>query len=192
MKDKMDLLSADKNEIELSKLMVLSQEGDSESYKKLLLRTRDLVRVYIRNSFKRFHKPADDSIEDVLQEVLLAIHQKRETYNPEMFYLPWMYAIARYKIIDFFRRNRVHFNSRVSIDDELEHLESLSGLDNDFVDLEKIMDMLSEKQREILRLVKLEGLTIEETAQKTGYSVSDIKVSVHRSIKTLQQKLKED
>jgi RNA polymerase sigma-70 factor (ECF subfamily) len=117
---------------------------------------------------------------------------KRHTYDPEQFFLPWMYAIARYKMIDYIRKNKA-FSSALNIEEELEHIESMASLDlSTEVDLERLLDVLSEKQRSVLKLVKLDGLSLEEAAAKTGYSVSDIKVTVHRAIKTLQEKVKED
>ncbi|MDG0815996.1 sigma-70 family RNA polymerase sigma factor [Bdellovibrio svalbardensis] len=185
-------LAQDKDEAELSKLMRLAQGGDSQSYRQALLKMREMLSKYIRNSFRRFRIPAEDSAEDVLQEVLLAIHQKRETYNPEQFFLPWMYAIARYKVIDFLRRSKVALRSTVSLDDELENLENLMVFESDSsLDADKLIDLLPEKQKKILLLVKIEGLSMEEASAKTGYSVSDVKVTVHRAIKSLQEKVQE-
>jgi RNA polymerase sigma-70 factor (ECF subfamily) len=56
-------------------------------------------------------------------------------------------------------------------------------------DLEILCNMLSGKQRDILMMVKLQGLSIEEVEKKTGYSTSDIKVNIHRALKYLQQKV---
>lgn len=178
-----------KDEIELSKLMRQAQKGDGESYRQVLSRVRDLLSKYIQNSLRRFRISGEDAAEDVLQEVLLAIHQKRETYNPDQFFLPWMYAIARYKVIDHLRQGK-HLRNTVSLDDELENVEMLMTLDS-ALDADQLLGLLPEKQREVLQLVKIEGLSMEEASRKTGYSVSDIKVTVHRAIKSLQDKVKE-
>ena len=151
-----------------------------------------MLAKYIENSFTRFGFAAGSGQEDVLQEILLAIHVKRHTYDPEQFFLPWMYAVARYKLIDYLRKNKT-LNAALSLESELEHIESLAVLDTTAeLDLEKLLEVLSEKQQTVLRLVKVEGLSIEEAARKTGFSESDIKVTVHRAIKTLQEKVKED
>ena len=192
MKELKGNLVQDRDEQELSKLMIAAQRGDSLSYSRLLNRVRDILTKYIRNSFRRFRIHGDEAVEDVLQEVLLAIHQKRETYNPEQFFLPWMYAIARYKAIDYLRRSKVSLRSTVSLDDEMENVEALMSLESDnHLDTEALISQLPEKQKEVLQLVKIEGLSMEEAAKKTGYSVSDVKVTVHRAIKSLQEKVKE-
>lgn len=150
-----------------------------------------MLAKYIENSFSRFGMATGNGQEDVLQEILLAIHVKRHTYDPRQFFLPWMYAIARYKLIDYLRKNKVR--AVESLDDELENIESLMAIDNTAeADIESLLAGLPEKQRVILELVKLQGLSVEEAAKKTGYSASDIKVTVHRAIKTLQEKVKEE
>lgn len=196
MKEVKGDLIQDKDEAELSKLMRRAQGGDMESYHLALTKIRDMLRKFIGNSFRKFRISAEDSVEDVLQEALLAIHQKRATYNPEQFFLPWMYAIARYKVIDYLRKSKVALRTTVSWDEELESLEVLMVLEsNTFLDTEidtdTLIAMLPEKQKAVLLLVKIEGLSIEETSLKTGYSVSDVKVTVHRAIKALQEIVKE-
>ena len=80
----------------------------------------------------------------------------------------------------------------VSIDDELENIEVVMTNEiSSELDVISLCDSLPSKQKEIIRLVKIEGLSISETAAKTGYSASDIKISVHRALKTLKQKIKD-
>lgn len=187
-------LVTDKDEIELSKLMRQAQSGDALSYRQALSRMHEMLTVYIRNSLRKFHLFSDEVKEDLVQEALLIIHQKRETYDPAHFFLPWMYAIARYKVIDYLRRHRVSSRSVVAWSDELENIEAVIRLDSMTeagADIERLTLSLSDKQREILNLVKLQELSIEEVSQRTGYSASDIKVTVHRAIKILQEKVKE-
>ncbi|MGZ3788741.1 MAG: sigma-70 family RNA polymerase sigma factor [Bacteriovorax sp.] len=181
------------DERELSYLMKLSQAGDGESYKLLLNRLQVMLKKFVENSFYRLGLQNTGGQEDVLQEVLFAIHSKRANYDPTQFFLPWMYAIARYKIIDFLRKNKVLFRSSVSVDDELANLEMIFSHDlGTNVDLEVLLKLLPQKQCDILKLVKIEGHSIQEVAKLTGYSASDIKVNVHRALKSLQEKMQKE
>jgi RNA polymerase sigma-70 factor (ECF subfamily) len=185
-------LDQSKDEAELSQMMRSSQGGDSESYHRLLTRIRDMLLKYVENSFVRFGLGGKGGQEDVLQEILLAVHMKRHTYDPEQFFLPWMYAVARYKVIDFLRKHKVSLRSTISLDDELENVENLMVFESSVeLDIEALCETLPEKQKNVLKLVKLEGLSVEEAAKRTGYSASDIKVTVHRAIKALQEKVSE-
>lgn len=182
-----------KDERELSHLMKLSQGGDSESYKVLLCRLQAMLKHFVENSFYRMGLQNTGGQEDVVQEILLAIHSKRANYDPSQFFLPWMYAIAKYKIIDFLRKNKVLFKASVSIDDELSNLEVIFSHEmGASADVEVLLKLLPEKQSDILKLVKIDGLSIQEVSKKTGYSVSDIKVNVHRALKSLQEKMQKE
>lgn len=187
-----DSLAHSEDELLLSDLMKKSCEGDSESYRLLLQKVTKLMTPFIANSLSKFGLASAGGQEDVLQEILLGIHLKRATFDSEQYFLPWMYAIARYKTIDYLRRNKVTFNT-VSIEESVEEVEfgQLPELNVD-LDLVSLCENLSTKQRNLLVLVKVEGLSINEAANKTGYSVSDVKVTIHRAIKELKKHLKEN
>ena len=182
-------LSGSRDEIELSALMRKSQAGDSTSYMELLRKISRMLKSFVENSFQRLGIRSSEGREDVIQEILLAIHSKLATYDKDEHFLPWLYAIARYKVVDHFRRNRVSLHHSVPIEDEIETLEATVAMPdapkgNDIV---KLMESLPEKQRTVLRLVKFEGLSVKEVSAKTGYSASDVKVTVHRAIKELRE-----
>lgn len=185
-------LDQSNDEIELSALMEKSIGGDSESYHQLLQKVKELMIPFVSNSLTKFGLGSNGGQEDVLQEILMGIHLKRATFDPGQFFLPWMYAIARYKTIDYLRRNKASFRS-VSIEESYEEFELSQSTDVDVAfDVESMCDKLPAKQRELLLMVKVEGLSINEAAIKTGFSVSDIKVTIHRAIKELKKQLKDN
>src|SRR5262249_11493684 len=156
-------LSQSQDETELGSLMRRSQQGDGESYKTLLIRLNKMLSSYVQASFNRFGLARSTSQEDVVQEILLAIHAKRHTYDSSQYFLPWLYAIARYKIIDHLRKDGTYNKLSVPIEEELESLEAVSthslGAD---LDVMALVETLPPKQREILKLVKLDGLSVAE------------------------------
>ena len=184
-------LAQSEDEKLLSVLMKKGLAGDSDCYRQLLEKVKELMLPFIANCLKKYGLDSVGGHDDVMQEILLAIHLKRATYDPSQFFLPWMYAIGRYKTIDFLRRNKVAFKS-ISIEESLEEFEInqtpelTTGLD-----IQSLCKHLSTKQRDLLLLVKVEGLSISEAAQKTGFSVSDVKVTVHRTLKELKKKIQE-
>src|SRR5262245_16711627 len=84
-------------ERELSAGMARAQTGDAEAYRAVLTKLTDLARRYVRHALGRRHGVDMGDCEDVVQEILLAVHSKRHTHDPNQFFLPWFYAIARYK-----------------------------------------------------------------------------------------------
>jgi RNA polymerase sigma-70 factor (ECF subfamily) len=175
-------------EEELRQLMLLALDGQAEAYQRLLQQVSTLVRAYL----KRRLSLLPDEVEDLLQETLLAIHTKRHTYQREALFTPWLYAIARYKMIDCLRRRSQHEALNDPFDDELEWLAVPDSEANESKrDLDKMLETLPMNQRLSIQHTKLDGLSVNEAAAMTGMSVSAIKVGVYRGMKTLAKMWKE-
>src|SRR6266550_66933 len=91
--------------MELKALMVASLGGDAGAYRSLLDRLSSRLRAYYKGKLARVGRGATEA-EDLVQEVLLAIHLKRHTYDTGEPFTPWVHTIARYKLIDYLRRTR--------------------------------------------------------------------------------------
>lgn len=173
-----------KNEAELKQLMVAGLDGDVAAYRNLLERISRLLRSYYRTKLSRIGREGTEA-EDLMQEVLMAIHTRRHTYDTNEPFLPWMYAVARYKLIDHLRRTRSSL-ANVPIDEAEEVIadEDYAGIESGH-DLHKLMVDLPDKMRRAIECVKLEGLSVAEAAVRCGTSQSAIKVNVHRGLKRL-------
>lgn len=172
-------------EAALHALMVRGLAGDSAAYTALLRRLAEALRAYFR---RRLFRQAHEA-EDLVQDVLMAIHAKRATFDPSQRLTVWVYAIAQYKLIDYLRRARRR-GVAVPIDGETE-LFAEAGDGAASADVETLLGHLPEKQRQTIRLVKLEELSVREAAAKAGISESDVKVSVHRGMKKLSKIIKD-
>src|SRR5437762_13038767 len=103
--------------MELKALMLASLDGSATSYRSLLERLSSRLRAYYKGKLTRVGGSATEA-EDLVQEVLLAIHLKRHTYDTGQLFTPWLYTIARYKLIDYLRRTRTA--ASVPIDERTE------------------------------------------------------------------------
>ena len=175
-----------------SALMAAAQNGDRLAYDRLL---REIL-PYIRTIVRARHS-APDRIDEAVQEVLLAIHRVRHTYDPARPFLPWLAAIARCRAIDALRRRY-----RIA---EFEVAEETPGTAYaDFADpavagfdaayaaadqLGKAIARLPETQREAIELLRLRELSLAEASQLTGRSIGALKVNVHRALGALQRQL---
>ncbi len=174
-------------ETELRRLMIAASGGDQPAYVTLLSEMALLLRGFFR---KRMLSVPDD-VEDVVQEVLIAIHNQRHTYDAGQPFTAWAYGIARFKLADFYRRRGARGGEHIDIDD----VEPwLATEDHDVHEAQRdiglLLDELPVKQRDAIRFVKIEGLTIAEAAQQTGQSESSVKVGIHRGLKALAQRLR--
>jgi RNA polymerase sigma-70 factor, ECF subfamily len=174
-------------EAQLKSLMVAGCAGDQTCYAQFLKELSALLRGFYR---KRLTSMPDE-VEDLVQEVLIAIHNQRHTYDASQPVTAWAHAIARFKLVDFFRRRGVRGGDHVDIDD-VEH--ELVGEDHDAADAKRdvttLLAELPSKQREAIEWVKIEGLSIAEASSKTGQSESLIKVNIHRGLKALATRMR--
>lgn len=161
----------------LARLMVASQKGDKQAYTVLLTE----VQLWLERYFRRRCAPA--MLDDLVQEVMLAVHGKRATWDATRPFLPWLAAIARYRWVDHLRK--VYRTE----EDALEDHDAAEDSGEDAVlarlSLERMFVQIPEKQSEAIELVKIEGLSIAEAAERSGQSESAVKVNIHRGLKRL-------
>jgi RNA polymerase sigma-70 factor (ECF subfamily) len=170
------------DEAHLRALFLKGLAGDDAAHRAFLTEAAGLLRAFFRN---RLRGRADDA-EDLVQETLVALHTRRDTYDANYPLTAWMYAIARYRLIDFLRRakHRAHASlDGVDVGDADPHYEASDAKR----DVTALLGKLPEKQRRAIQLVKLEEKSVREAAEQTGLSESDIKISIHRGLKTLMR-----
>jgi RNA polymerase sigma factor (sigma-70 family) len=158
------------------RMMAAAQVGDANAYKTLLA---ELV-PWLRRYYARRLPSA--MTEDAVQDVLLAIHEKRHTYDPSRPFGPWLAAIARYKWIDRLRSLKAEaaepLDENIGVPDHGDTVIAGSTF-------EQLLAELKHPQAQAIRLVKLEGYSVEEASRASGQSVSLIKVNIHRGLKRL-------
>jgi RNA polymerase sigma-70 factor (ECF subfamily) len=171
-------------EVELKALMLASLDGDAVSHRWLLDRLSRRLRAYYKAKLLTVGRGMAEA-EDLVQEAILAIHIKRHTYDPREPLTPWVHAIARYKLIDFLRRNRASL-AEVPIDeaDEVMAHDDAAGAESTY-DIRRLMQRLPQGMQCAIEAVKLDGLSVAEAARRCGLSESGVKINIHRGIKTL-------
>ncbi|MGP1274643.1 MAG: sigma-70 family RNA polymerase sigma factor [Caulobacterales bacterium] len=163
----------------LRALMVLAQGGDKPAYRALLEVVNTQLSAYFRHRLKE--DPA--SVDDLVQETLIAIHTKRSSYDARHAFGPWLYAIARYKLIDHYRRRRVRRTEPESAAGEVADETDDTRAAMARLDLEILLARLPAGQAEAIRRTKVEGLSVSEAASAMKISESLVKVNVHRGLK---------
>jgi RNA polymerase sigma-70 factor (ECF subfamily) len=169
--------------------MIAGLGGDSGAHKTLLQKLSGHLRAFFAGRLARICRGAAEA-EDLVQEAMIAIHTRRNTYDPSQPLTPWVYAIARYKFLDHLRRTKgsvkeVPMEEAEEIVAQSEHADIESSYD-----LESLLAGISAKARQVIELVKLEGLSVSEAAARCGMSESAVKVAVHRGIKAMALGLK--
>jgi len=177
------------DEPELKRLMLAGLAGDAAAHRAFLSLAATGLRAYLRARLRG--RP--DDVEDIVQETLIALHAKRGSYGPTLPVSAWMFAIGKYRLIDHIRRQRRRGIS-VDLDDAAADLSVESGAEagNAQRDVARLLEKLPAKQQTAIRMVKLEDRSVREAAAATGLSESDIKISIHRGLKTLMKVVAED
>lgn len=173
----------------LRALLLCGLAGDTSSYHVFLRELGGHLRAYLRGRLSR----VPDEVEDLVQEVLLAIHNQRHTYDAAQPLTAWAYAIARYKRIDFLRRHAIREALNDPLDDEMAFFaRSETEASDARRDISKLLQRLPERQRLPIVHMKLEGLSVVEAARLSGMSEAAVKVGVHRGLKALAAMIRGD
>lgn len=170
-------------ETELKALMVSALAGDDAAYHRLLKALTPHLRAYF---VRRLTVAAE--AEDLVQDTLIAIHTKRASFDTSLPFTVWLHAIARYKLIDHFRKSGSRRTVPLEEADAVT-ADSVSEAAEAARDVAQLLATLPEAKRALIRQVKLEGLSTAEAAAATGLSEGAVKVVVHRALKSLMKRI---
>lgn len=170
-------------------LMRAADAGDAESYERLLRQIAAALRPVVRRGLTRAGRSGAD-IEDVVQEVLLAVHLKRHTWDSTRPIEPWVHAIARYKLVDALRRRNGNFDlpiedfsETLAAEDESPQLSSGEA--------ERHLAQLPDGQRAVVQAIAVDGASIADAATRLDMSAGAVRVALHRGLAALAKNLGE-
>ena len=172
-------------EVRLKQGMVDALAGNARAYTLLLDEVGRLLRTYYARRLGQAH--AD--VEDLVQDTLIAIHRRRASYDVTLAFTPWLYAVARYKLIDHYRRSGVR--KHVPIDDVFD-LVSPDEIEPAMArrDLDGLLDQLPDHRADLIRQTRIEGLSMAEAAAAVGSTEGAVKLQVHRGLKALAARVR--
>jgi RNA polymerase sigma-70 factor (ECF subfamily) len=175
-------------EDEWTGLMRSALAGDGAAYQRLLSAIAPVLRAMARRGLARAGQGVDQS-EDIVQDILLAVHLKRHTWDADAPFAPWLFAIARNKLIDALRRRgrRVFVN----IDDFSEIIPSEPPAETvPARDVAVHLEALPARQRAVLQSIAVDSASIKATAAKLSISEGAVRVALHRGLASLTAKLR--
>lgn len=124
------------------------------------------------------HKLTRNTIasEDILQEVFIALWEKRATLDPDDHIAGWLFVVSYNKAINFLRKELREAVGPLDADDQLE----APGPDINLFDiqarlLQEAVSRLSPQKRRVFELCKIHGKTYEETARELHISKHTVK-----------------
>jgi RNA polymerase sigma-70 factor (ECF subfamily) len=174
---------------DLGLLMERAQAGDEAAYLRLLRQISPIIRSAVRRSINP-SQYAD--VEDVVQDVLVSVHAVRATYDPSRPFLPWLLTIVHNRTVDRFRKSARISANETYVGDTLESVpeeaEKPQVIEDDEL-LRREIEALPPSQRRAVELLKLREMSLKEAASESGITIANLKVLVHRAMKTLRKRL---
>ena len=164
--------------------MLRGLDGDTAAYRECLALLGDRLRAY----FMRRMAGAPGDVEDLVQETLLAVHLKRSTWDSAQPFTAWAHAVARYKLIDHWRRRKIR--QTLPIEDHVEFLAADEPDPGVGLELDRALATLPARQRMLVSDVKLTGLSLAEAGARMGISEGAAKVALHRALKALAERMR--
>ena len=171
----------------LDQLMAAARAGDSAAYRQFLAEAAQRIRARLARKMG-----GDSELEDLVQECLIAVHDKRHTLDPGRPVAPWMYAIANYKLIDHWRkrgRSKIDFDDPINFENRADMAVAADSMAT--TDIEALLERLPEAQAQAIRLTHIEGLTNREAGDRLGVGISAMKLRVHRGMNRLKELVNE-
>ncbi|MDH5821872.1 sigma-70 family RNA polymerase sigma factor [Luteimonas sp. RD2P54] len=161
--------------------------GDASRYAWFLKEYSAVLRRVVRGRLASAGLDPQEA-EDIVQEVLLAIHQRRDQWDCNRPLLPWLGAISRYKTIDALRRRRSERRMRIDLSDR-EWASLFAAEGEPAVDsgarVEHMVSTLPRVEQSVVRKVGMEGLSPRQAAEATGMKEGTVRVAFHRGLARL-------
>jgi RNA polymerase sigma-70 factor (ECF subfamily) len=184
-------------------LMRAARQGERKAYELLLANIAEAVRGIVRRRLARLGLSTSEA-EDVVQEVLLGIHKKRDTWDESRPFLPWVHAVARHKITDA-ARHKITDAARHKITDAARRLRRHARLhveipiedwpgqfpspvqetDRNLLDVERLLSKLPARQQSIVQALTFEGASVRGVAERFSMSEGAVRVAFHRAVSRL-------
>jgi RNA polymerase sigma-70 factor, ECF subfamily len=177
-------MTVEQREQRWAEAMRAGRRGDAVVYEHLLKEVATALRRSLAPRLARAGLGAHEA-EDLVQEILIGLHGKRDTWDSARPFLPWLHAIARYKLIDFTRRRRHETRLRVDLplEDWLEIVESPADEANRSMwEVDRHLAVLPASQRKIVRAIAVEGASVRSVAQGFATSEGVVRMTIHRAI----------
>lgn len=168
--------------------MKAERRGDTIAYEAFLKDAAMALRKIVRGKLAQFGLGTNET-EDIVQEILIGIHTKRHSWDDTRPFMPWFYAVARYKLLDGARKiwSEGRVMARTSVEDLAEILEAPEAdWDRNLLDLDRHLSGLPGNQQKVVRAIAIDGASVREAATQLNISEGSVRVMFHRALQRLK------
>lgn len=178
----MSKIDTSKSELSDEELMSFYQAGDFSSFEILYARHSGRVYEYLRK------RVVPSVAQEVMQEIFEKVHRSRSKYNSQYPFLPWLFAISRNALADFFKLSESKVSYGVVSDSEaiLGQLTPAVAVESSPVDLSLALKTLPSGQRRAIELRYLQDWSFQKIASDMNTSPDNARQLISRGIKKLR------
>lgn len=167
-------------------------DGDEASFNKIVNKYKHRIYWHARRMTGN-HLDADE----VVQEVLIVLYKKLKDFQFKSSLYTWIYRIVSTRSLNYLRKRSL--KNIFSLDDlSTQHVTSKEDIVNDFevkeklVKIDRLLQKLPVKQREIFILRNYDELSYEEISQVTGKSIGGLKANYFHAVNKIMELVKEN
>ncbi len=156
--------------------------GDKQAFRYFVRQYKDIAYNLAMSIVKNTH-----NAEDVVQEAFIKAFKGLKSFKKNAKFTSWFYRIVVNEAFMYLRKNKIDF---VDIDNQSIVLATEETKENQkWVSVQNFMLYLNPKESLVLSLFYLEEKKIAEISNITGWSISNVKVLLHRARKNLKELL---
>lgn len=167
-------------------------DGDETSFNKIINKYKRRIYWHARRMTGN-HLDADE----VVQEVLIVMYKKLKDFQFKSSLYTWIYRIVSTRSLNYLRKRSIR--NIFSLDDlSIEHVKSKEDIVNDFevkeklVKIDRLLQKLPVKQREIFVLRNYDELSYEEISELTGKSIGGLKANYFHAVNKIMELVKKN
>jgi RNA polymerase sigma-70 factor (ECF subfamily) len=176
------------NDFELIKSFI---NGDESAFNRLAVKYQERIYWHARRMTGN-HLDADE----IVQEVLMVLYNKLKTFGFKSTLYTWIYAITNTRSINYLKRKSLRSffsldeisNKKFEQNNVIDELESKQKVEK----IEKALQKLPVKQREVFVMRNFDELSYEEISQITGKSIGTLKANHFHALNKLKEMIKYD
>jgi RNA polymerase sigma-70 factor, ECF subfamily len=165
------------------------KEGDSFAFEVLFYKYRNKIKGFALKIV-----PAQIDPEEIVQEVFVRVWLKKEAIDPEKDFQSYLFSIAKNLVLDHLKSavNRKlyfvgeHFQKDLVEEEGMEVSQSEETEDK----LQKLINEIPERRREIFRLSRFEGLSYKQIAERLNISENTVDSQIRNALAFLRKEFR--
>ena len=163
--------------------------GNAEAFNELISKYQHNLLYFIMRYIK-----SKEAAEDILQDVIVYVLEKKENYNFEYSFKTYLYMIAKSRALNYIKKqNRcIKYNEYENLYEDIEEVEDKIFTSERQIKIRNVINKMKPDYQTVIYLTQIEDMSYKEVARIMDKDIGQIKALVHNSKKKLKELLKKE